>query len=121
MAVSADWVSRGAVCLASTRSTVGEYRPGIARQCCDVYAPAGPADRFGGTALSAVAERRGPDCRRAGVCAHEHRALDYWITSFARTSNDCGRVMPSAFAVLRLITRSNLVACSMGKSSGFAP
>jgi hypothetical protein len=43
------------------------------------------------------------------------------ITSFARTSNDGGMVMPIALAVLRLITRSNLVACSIGRSSGFAP
>ena len=29
--------------------------------------------------------------------------------------------MPRALAVLRLMTRSNLVACSMGRSLGFAP
>src|SRR5262245_9812401 len=43
------------------------------------------------------------------------------ITSSARTSNDCGIVRPRAFAVLRLITNSNFVGRSMGRSAGFAP
>ena len=30
-------------------------------------------------------------------------------------------VSPSAFAVFRLITSSNFVGCSTGKSAGFAP
>lgn len=29
--------------------------------------------------------------------------------------------MPSVFAVLRLITNSNLVGCMTGRSAGFAP
>src|SRR5437868_745914 len=33
----------------------------------------------------------------------------YSITSSARTSSDCGTIRPSAMAVLRLITSSNLV------------
>jgi hypothetical protein len=33
----------------------------------------------------------------------------------------CGTVRPSAFAVLRLITSSNFVGCSMGRSAGLAP
>jgi hypothetical protein len=32
-----------------------------------------------------------------------------------------GTSMPSAFAVLRLITNSNLVDCTTGNSAGFAP
>jgi len=44
-----------------------------------------------------------------------------WITSSARTSIDCGTAMPSAFAVLRLITISNRVGCSTGNSPGAAP
>src|SRR6266478_265440 len=36
----------------------------------------------------------------------------YWITSSARRSRDGGIVIPSALAVLRLMTNSNLVACS---------
>ena len=47
---------------------------------------------------------------------HLHR-----ITSSARTSSACGIVSPSALAVLRLITRSNRVVCSMARSPGLAP
>src|SRR6516162_5875399 len=43
------------------------------------------------------------------------------ITSSARTTNDGGIERPSALAVLRLMTRSNLVGCSTGMSPGFAP
>src|SRR6266436_645247 len=43
------------------------------------------------------------------------------ITRSARKWSDCGIVIPSAFAVLRLITNSNLVGCSIGISAGFVP
>src|SRR5262245_4292923 len=43
----------------------------------------------------------------------------YSITSFARSRNGSGIVKPSA--VVRLITRSNLVGCSTGRSAGLAP
>jgi hypothetical protein len=45
----------------------------------------------------------------------------YSITSSARASTAGGIVRPSAFAVLRLITSSNLVGCWIGRSAGFAP
>jgi|SRR5437660_4428331 len=45
----------------------------------------------------------------------------YSITWSARSSTDCGIVSPRAFAVLRLMTSSNLVGCSTGRSAGFAP
>src|SRR5262245_17819109 len=45
----------------------------------------------------------------------------YWITSSARSSSDGGIVRPSALAVLRLMTSSNLVGCSTGRSAGLAP
>src|SRR5260370_33322836 len=48
-------------------------------------------------------------------------AGNHWMTSSARSSNDCGMVSPRALAVLRLITSSNLLACSTGRSAGFAP
>src|SRR5262249_49700292 len=43
------------------------------------------------------------------------------ITSSARASSVGGTSRPSALAVVRLITRSNLVGCSTGMSPGFAP
>src|SRR6266536_3072931 len=54
-------------------------------------------------------------------CALRYARIAYWITSSARCSKDCGIVRPSALAVLRLITSSNLVGCSTGRSPGFAP
>jgi hypothetical protein len=43
------------------------------------------------------------------------------MTSSARASNDGGTVMPSAFAVFRLITSSYLVGTCTGRSPGFSP
>src|SRR5262245_36042419 len=48
-------------------------------------------------------------------------AAPHSITSSARASRVSGRVRPSAFAVVRLMTRSNLVGCSTGRSPGLAP
>src|SRR3974377_1999887 len=45
----------------------------------------------------------------------------YSITLSARANNASGTVTPIALAVLRLITSSNLLACSTGKSFGWAP
>ena len=43
------------------------------------------------------------------------------ITSSAMASSVCGTVRPRAFAVLRLMTSSNLVGNWTGKSAGFSP
>jgi hypothetical protein len=45
----------------------------------------------------------------------------YSITSSARASSVGGTSRPSALAVLRFRTRSNLVSCITGKSLGFSP
>ena len=45
----------------------------------------------------------------------------YSITLSACRSSVCGILSPSALAVLRLITSSNLVGCSIGRSAGLAP
>src|SRR4051812_31128839 len=47
--------------------------------------------------------------------------LGYSISSSARASNLRGRVRPSAFAVLTLMTSSNVIGRSTGRSAGFAP
>ena len=49
------------------------------------------------------------------------RQCGYSITSSASASNLSGIARPSIFAVLRLITNSNLVDCSTGRSAGFTP
>ena len=45
----------------------------------------------------------------------------YSITSSAMDSSPDDKVRPSVFAVLRLMTNSNLVGCSTGRSTGFSP
>ncbi len=45
----------------------------------------------------------------------------YSITSSARALTVGGMLSPSAFAVLRLITKSNFVGCMIARSAGFAP
>jgi len=53
-----------------------------------------------------------------------HRCLffcDHLITLSARYSIDCGIVRPICLAVFRLITSSNFVGCSTGRSAGLAP
>ena len=47
--------------------------------------------------------------------------FSYSITSSARASSAGGTVRPSAFAVLRLITNSNLTEPATGKSAGLSP
>ena len=49
------------------------------------------------------------------------RAVAYLITLSALASTFGGIVRPICFAALRLITNSNLVGCSMGRSAGLAP
>ena len=46
--------------------------------------------------------------------------LPYSITSSARASRAGGIVSPSALAVFRLMTSSNVAACSTGSSVGFS-
>ncbi len=45
----------------------------------------------------------------------------YSITSSAAVSKPGGTSRPSALAVCRLMTNSNLVDCKTGRSAGFAP
>jgi hypothetical protein len=55
------------------------------------------------------------------LSAIDRHSPSYSIKSSARASNAGGTVIPSALAVLMLITNSNLVGCSTGRSAGFAP
>ena len=45
----------------------------------------------------------------------------YSITSSARASSDGATESPSDLATFMLITSSNLVGCSTGRSAGLAP
>src|SRR6516165_4533860 len=71
--------------------------------------------------------------RRALLCPRDERpsnrtaekrnelAPPHSITSSARASTDGGIVRPSALAVVRLMTSSNLVGACTGSSAGFSP
>jgi len=70
-----------------------------------------------GARLSQV--RSSLNCRHAGTaaagpfCANNRSGQPYSITSSARASTDGRTVRPRGLAVLRLMTRSNLVGCTM--------
>ena len=57
----------------------------------------------------------------AAESEHQKSSLVQSITLSARSRMDRGTVMPRAFAVFRLITSSNRVGCSTGRSAGLAP
>ena len=50
-----------------------------------------------------------------------HYKVSYSMISSASADRFGGTSMPSALAVLRLMTNSNLVDCTTGKSPGFSP
>ena len=60
----------------------------------------------------------GLECVEEG---HTASSMGYWMTWSARSSTDCGIVRPSVLAVFRLMTNSNFVGCSTGRSAGLAP
>src|SRR5262249_36864025 len=64
-------------------------------------------------------ERRGERPNQRGQ--QEAAAVHHSSTWSARASSEGGIVRPSALAVLRLMTRSNFVGCSTGRSAGLAP
>jgi hypothetical protein len=49
------------------------------------------------------------------------KSTTYSITSSAATSKAFGMARPSALAVLKLTTRSNLVGCNTGNAAGIVP
>src|SRR5262249_62171144 len=65
--------------------------------------------------------RNRPRRRRAAEEGDELAATDHSITSSAIAITPGGIVRPSALAVLWLITSSNLVECTTGRSTIFAP
>jgi hypothetical protein len=65
------------------------------------------------------------DLERTSTCLSNlrcnNRLSPYSITSSARASSVAGTSRPSAFAAVKLITSSNFVGNSIGKSPGLAP
>ena len=66
-------------------------------------------------------EHRGAGYSAGDVVRARRASTRYSITWSARSSSVCGMVRPSALAVFMLMTNSNLVGCSTGRSPGFAP
>jgi hypothetical protein len=96
------------------------------------FAYAGPAVRaarhHGAGVRKPSHKRKCPDSRGtsilpsgADVVSLPQQPYLYSITSSARISNEGGTVRPSALAVFMLITSSNLVGCSTGRSEGLVP
>src|SRR5262245_4766521 len=72
-------------------------------------------------ALGLLRGRRDRPRRRAAEQRNELAPPDHSITSSASASKLSGTSSPSDFAVLRLITKLNLVGCSIGRSACLAP
>src|SRR5262249_61916097 len=70
------------------------------------------AEQSEGRGLRLLHARRERPCRRAAAEQRDELAALHSITSSAATSSPGGTSMPSALAVLKLITNSNLVFCT---------
>src|SRR5215470_18607465 len=64
---------------------------------------------------------KGDEGRDEETAAAREIGQHYSIIWSARPRSDCGIVRPIALAVFRLMTRSNFVGCSTGRSPGFPP
>src|SRR6516225_1418990 len=65
--------------------------------------------------------RRERQCCRSSAYKRNELTPPHSITSSAAFNRPFGTLRPSAFAVLRLMTSSNFVPCTTGKSAGFSP
>lgn len=68
--------------------------------------------------ISAVSAKNRASARRGDFL--KRRDTGYWMTPVACCRRDGGTVSPNAWAVLRLITKSNFMGCSIGRSAGSA-
>ena len=72
-------------------------------------------------AMSALPPEADMCSAKSHVCLKADIPPSHSITSSAVARSDCGTVRPSALAVLRLMTSSNLVGACTGRSAGFSP
>src|SRR5262249_38719473 len=77
--------------------------------------------RLGRECLGNCLRRAAGNGARRPTIEHAGRSRGYSMTWSARRTSDRGMVTPSAFAVFRLMTSSNFVGCSNGRSPGLAP
>ncbi len=88
---------------------------------CPGMAPCGDAGSVRARPELKVLQTLGAPRRMAQADPERSWGTAYSITLSALPSSNGGMVTPSALAVLRLITSSNLVGCCTGSSVGFAP
>src|SRR5262249_40964982 len=77
--------------------------------------------RFGDRLGFCLAPPAASFCQSILTEPHDELAPPHSMTSSARSSNDSGMVRPSAFAVVRVTTKSYLVGSAAGRWPGFAP
>jgi len=65
--------------------------------------------------------RHRPALRASQLWAQQQKSCLYSITSSASNCREFGTSIPSDFAAFKLMTSSNLVGCSTGRSAGFLP
>src|SRR5262245_37570336 len=70
----------------------------------------------GSNATSHTMPHRGESCHLLYAVV-----LSFFQNLLQKGSREGGMVIPSALAVLRLMTNSNCVGCSTGRSAGLAP
>src|SRR5262249_29137994 len=79
------------------------------------------AERHRGDGVAPIAVLHRQDNERGDSTLSDHSLpYNYSMTSSARARRDCGTARPSASAVLRLMTSSNLVGCWTGRAAGLA-
>src|SRR5262249_24725504 len=88
------------------------------RWCCRWWSRVQPSDNWQRRLLRPRRERPRDRCAAE---KRDERAPSHSITSLARASTFSGTSRPSDLAVFRLITSSNLVGCTTGRSAGFSP
>jgi hypothetical protein len=71
--------------------------------------------------LALLRARRERPHRSRAAKQRDELAAFHSITSSAIASKPGGNVKPSALAVFKLMTSSNLVGCMIGRSAGFSP
>ncbi len=105
-------------------SSLSRLRPSAIKRprfTTDATLPPSGGDLLGDAAVWLLRPRRErPRCRRAAEQRDELAPFQL-IELHSRASTVSGTVRPSAFAVLRLITNSNLVGACTGRSAGFSP
>src|SRR5262249_38685544 len=93
--------------------------PECGHQMCNTFGPGGGEEPDHRHRRLLRARRERP--RRRAAEQRDEVAAVHSITSSAMASTPGGTVRPSVLAVFKLITNSNLVGWTTGKSAGFSP